>query len=579
MNGRFSLRKRLRGVLHALRLRGPLAGDPMARMLHAFVLSVAVWLGVWAIILVPLYPSPPARQVGTVVQLMIPLGSMVLLRLGSLHSASAFYLAAEWMFVTFLLAFNDGIRSPFLAHYVALPIMASWLLGLRGALWTVALCMTSTLAFALIEMAGIGMPRPFVTPLGIWATLVQIALTGAIPVAQILKARNKALERVQNDSIELQQRESSLRESEARFRNMADTVPVMIWVSGPDKLWTFFNKVWLDFTGRTIEQELGKGWATSVHPDDHEHFFATYYASFDASRSFQMEYRLRRADDEYRWVLCTGVPREGIFVGYIGSCIDITDQKRAEETLRRSLQEIAHLNRVAAMGELTASIAHELNQPLAAILCNAQAAARFLSGASPDLAQVLECLSDIVADDKRAAEVIQRLRDLLKKGEHHASSVDLNEVVSDAIRLVRNDALLRQVSVEFEPLPGLPPVFGDRIQLHQVVLNLIANGLDATAEQPQGDRWMSVRTAKADGGSIELTVEDSGKGIANSDMARVFEPFFTTKREGLGMGLSISRSIVQAHRGQIWAENSAGRGAIFHCVLPVAQQGAVASAK
>ncbi|PYT25621.1 MAG: hypothetical protein DMG58_23865 [Acidobacteria bacterium] len=219
------------------------------------------------------------------------------------------------------------------------------------------------------------------------------------------------------------------------------------------------------------------------------------------------------------------------------------------------------------------------NQPLGAILSNAQAAAPFLSGASPDLAQVLECLSDIVADDKRAAEVIQRLRDLLKKGEHHASSVDLNEVVSDAIRLVRNDALLRQVSVEFEPLPGLPPVFGDRIQLHQVVLNLIANGLDATAEQPQGDRWMSVRTAKADGGSIELTVEDSGKGIANSDMARVFEPFFTTKREGLGMGLSISRSIVQAHRGQIWAENSAGRGAIFHCVLPVAQQGAMASAK
>src|SRR5207249_1210896 len=133
--------------------------------------------------------------------------------------------------------------------------------------------------------------------------------------------------------------------------------------------------------------------------------------------------------------------------------------------------------------------------------------------------------------------------------------------------------------VRFEPLPRLPPVLGDRIQLYQVVLNLIVNGLDASAEKPTGVRWVLVRTAEAPSGDVELTVEDSGKGIADSDMARVFEPFFTTKRKGLGMGLSISRSIVQAHRGQIWAENGAEGGAIFHCVLPVAQQGAVASGR
>lgn len=172
--------------------------------------------------------------------------------------------------------------------------------------------------------------------------------------------------------------------------------------------------------------------------------------------------------------------------------------------------------------------------------------------------------------------MIKRPRGLLKKGEYQASLVDLNELVRDAMRLVGNDALLRQVSVRFEPLPGLPPVLGDRIQLYQVALNLIVNGLDAVAERSPRDRWVLVRTAKADGGGIELTVEDSGKGIAESNLARVFEPFFTTKREGLGMGLSISRSIVQAHAGRIWAENSAGGGAIFRFSLPVAQQGAAA---
>jgi C4-dicarboxylate-specific signal transduction histidine kinase len=270
---------------------------------------------------------------------------------------------------------------------------------------------------------------------------------------------------------------------------------------------------------------------------------------------------------------------DGLPVHMVGTCQDVTDSRRAEAALRQSLDEIAHLNRVAAMGELANSLAHELNQPLAAILINSQAASRFLSGQPHNLARVGDCLNAIAADDERAGEVIQRLRGLLKKGKSQASLVYLDEVVSDALRLVSNDPLLRQVSVKFEPLPGLPPVLGDRIQLYQVVLNLIVNGLEATAERPPDNRRVLVRTAESEGGRVQLTVEDSGKGIAESDLARVFEPIYTTKQEGLGMGLSISRTIVQAHGGRIWAENREGHGTIFHCVLPVAQQGAAAATR
>jgi PAS domain S-box-containing protein len=261
----------------------------------------------------------------------------------------------------------------------------------------------------------------------------------------------------------------------------------------------------------------------------------------------------------------------------VGVCVDVTDQRQAEVTVRQSLDEIAHLNRVSAMGELTASLAHELNQPLAAILSNAQAATRFLTHESPDLAQIRECLTDIVTDDKRAGDVIKRVRALLKKEESEATQVDLNEVVGDVIRMLRNEARLRKVSVAFEPTPNLPVVLGDRVQLHQVALNLLVNGLEALAEQGPGERSLKVRTNSSNGRAVELTVEDSGKGIVESELDRVFEPFFTTKPEGLGMGLSISRSIVQAHGGQLWAEKSANGGAMFRCWLPVVRHAASAS--
>jgi PAS domain S-box-containing protein len=614
--------------------------------------------------------------------------------------------------------------------------------------------------------------------------------------------------------------EESLRESETRFRTMANTAPVMIWMSGPDKLYTFFNKGWLDFTGRTLEQELGNGWAEGVHREDFDCCCEIYAKAFDARQEFTMEYRLRRFDGEYCWVVDNGVPRldsNGTFLGYIGTCIDITERKRAEETLaterkflrqvididpnfifakdregrftlanqavadaygttvenlvgktdadfnpdreeveffhrkdvevidtmqerfipeeritdaqgkarwlqtvkrpivmgdghasqvlgsatditerkraeerfrlaveaspsaivmvneqgqivlvnvqtetlfgyareelvgqsvevlvperyradhpahrggffaapqtrpmgagrelfarrkngseflveiglnpihtqegvlvltaivditerkRTELEvaqqraELAHIARVSTMGELAASLAHELNQPLTAILSNAQAAQRFIAANPADLEEVHEILKDIVQDNNRAGEIIRRLRAMVRKEKLEFVPLELAGVIRDVVQLVHSDAILHNIRVLLEINSGLPPVRGDKVQLQQVLLNLLLNAFDALKNSPADERSVAVQ-AELDGGSIlKVAVRDSGTGLNGGQLDKIFQPFFTSKPDGLGLGLSISRSIVEAHGGRLWVENNPDRGATFCFTLP-----------
>jgi PAS domain S-box-containing protein len=369
--------------------------------------------------------------------------------------------------------------------------------------------------------------------------------------------------------------EEALRESEARFRTLADTAPVLIWMSGPDKLCTFFNQGWLHFTGRTFEQELGKGWTQGVHEKDLEHCLEVYANSFDARREFTMEYRLRRLDGEYRWVLDTGVPRfapDGMFLGYIGTCIDITERKQTELEIAQQRNELAHLSRVTMLGELSGSLAHELNQPLTAILSNAQAAQRFLAREDADLDNVREILKDIVAEDKRAGEIIRRLRLLLKKGEVQQQALDANEVVQEVLKLVHSDLVNHSVTAHIELAPGLPAARADRVQIQQVLLNLVMNACDAMADVPADERRLIVRTGPADGENICISITDHGTGIEPENLEKVFEPFFTTKAHGMGLGLSVCRTIMTVHGGKLRAVNNPDRGATFQVSLPVAAE-------
>jgi signal transduction histidine kinase len=287
--------------------------------------------------------------------------------------------------------------------------------------------------------------------------------------------------------------------------------------------------------------------------------------------SFLLEYA-RDASVGDTWFALSVVPLDRPEGGAVVFHTDVSERKRIELDAQRSRQELAHFTRVSTMGELTASLAHELNQPLTGILANAQAARRFLGASPPDLVEVKEILEDIIEDDKRAAEVIQRLRDLLRKGESQQVPLDLNAVISDVARLVSSDAVIRNVTLTLVLDPDLPIVIADRVQLQQVILNLLINGMEAMGDNADSERPLVVRTECTDTRGVHVSVRDAGPGLRDGTQELVFEPFYTTKPAGMGMGLAIARSIIEAHEGAIWAVNNPTRGSAFHFTLPGASE-------
>ena len=379
---------------------------------------------------------------------------------------------------------------------------------------------------------------------------------------------------VVRDITERKRAEAELRESEARFRLVADSAPVMIWMSGTDKLCTYFNKPWLDFTGRSIDRELGNGWAEGVDPEDLQRCLDTYTQAFDRREAFRIEYRLRRHDGEFRWVLDIGVPRvnpDGSFAGYIGSCIDVTEQRRSDEQLRQVQEDLARVTRVVAMGELAAAIAHEVNQPLTAIVTNANFCLRRLDGATSKPDELRAAITAIASDGTRASGVISRIRSLLKKGAPDRTELDINEIIQDVTTLLRHEFTRSRVSLRTELASDLPRVPGDPVQLQQVFINLIMNAIEATSSSTNGRREILIRSAKNPDGVL-VQVQDSGPGIEPGLANRIFEPFFTTKAKGIGMGLSISHSIIESHGGRLGIVPSSA-GALFEFTLPIDDAG------
>jgi len=314
-----------------------------------------------------------------------------------------------------------------------------------------------------------------------------------------------------------------------------------------------------------------------IHSEDREAVRMLLARAIENNGSYEAEYRLILPNGEMHWIASHGrvefdVNGKPILVR--GLSHDITERKAAEQETQSLRDEIAHVGRVSMMGQLASALAHEISQPLGAILRNAEAAELFLQNASPDLDEIRAILDDIKKDDQRAGSVIDRMRGLLKRHSLEKRPVEVGELVGDTVALVRADAVARQVKLELEIQDGLPLVSADRVHLQQVLINLIFNGMDALNKLTLEDPRVRV-TAQFDGGqAVEIAVSDDGHGIPANKLVHIFDPFFTTKPNGMGMGLPISRTIIEAHGGRIWAENNNGGGAVFRFTLPILDEAA-----
>ena len=370
-----------------------------------------------------------------------------------------------------------------------------------------------------------------------------------------------------------------LKEERKFLRQVIDITPNLIFAKDRQGRFTLVNQAVADVYGSTIEDLVGKCDAEFNHSaTEVEHFRHMDLQVMDTLKEhFIAEEQITDASGKTRWLQTVKRPvldKDGTATQVLGASTDITWRRQSEMELERQRNELSHLSRVMVLSELSGSLAHELNQPLTAILSNAQAAQRFLAEGSPDLAELREILEDIVIDDKRAGEIIQGLRLLLKKGEKRSDPLDINEVTKDVMRLMRSDLLNEGVVAILDLSPALPTVLGDRVQLQQVLLNLMMNGCEIMTSTGEADRKLTIRTALDDENAVRVTVTDSGPGIAPANLERVFEPFFTTKPQGLGLGLQVCRRIITAHGGRMWATNDPARGATFHVTLPVNPEGA-----
>ncbi len=368
---------------------------------------------------------------------------------------------------------------------------------------------------------------------------------------------------------EIKGSEDRLRQRERDLTTIVETIPGLVWCASATGDLTYVNRRILDYTGTDLETLAKSGWVGFLHPDDVASTVRSWSHSLETGQALEIQYRFRRFDGVYRWFHVVGQAArdaEGHLTRWYGLLIDIDERKNMEEALRNTQARLSRAAQTATVGELAASIAHEINQPLAAVVANGHACLRWLSADPPNLAKAHEAAERIVRDGKGAGEVIQRIRALFRRASLEKTALDVNDIISEVIRLTSSEVLRRGVAVDAELEAGLPRIEGDRVQLQQLLLNLLVNGMeamDAVADRP---KRLCIRSTHQAGEGVLVEVRDCGPGLAEPD--KIFEAFFTTKENGLGMGLAICRSIVEAHSGRLWAASSNGAGATFSFTLP-----------
>jgi len=356
------------------------------------------------------------------------------------------------------------------------------------------------------------------------------------------------------------------------LRDVVETIPAMAFSVRPDGSTEFVNRPWLDYTGLSEMASLGSGWQITVHPDDFDEHLNKWQASLETGAPFENEARHRDANGEYRWFLVRAVPlrdEHGNILKWYGTLTDIEDRKRSEQERERLLQlraDLAHENRVSMMGELAASLSHELKQPITAAITDASTSLRWLARDQPDVEEAREAIKRTMKDGTRAAEIIDRLRSFYKKGAPtERELVDVNELIREILVLLRSEANRYSIGMRTELATELPKVTADRVQLQQVLMNLMLNAIEAMKDTA-GE--LTIKSELGEDGQLLISVSDTGVGLPVEKTDQIFNSFFTTKPQGSGMGLAISRSIIESHGGRLWASANNGRGATFQFTLP-----------
>jgi PAS domain S-box-containing protein len=364
--------------------------------------------------------------------------------------------------------------------------------------------------------------------------------------------------------------EKQLAASEKRLRLITNALPALIAYVDSNQRYRFNNNAYTEWFGISPEQALGRSIRDVVGEGVYRRV-GPYVERALAGENIRFTEDIDMGDGRLVSIDAIYVPdiaEDGRVCGIYILALDVTERNRAQKESKHLQEELIHAGRISTMGELAGALAHEINQPLSAIMSNAQAARRYLGAPQPDMSEIQEILADIVEDDARAGEVINRLRALLKHAQTDRQALDLNSILREVEALLNSDAVIREIRIDLELAPQLPLVQGDRIQLQQVALNLMLNAFEAMEEHPRGERRLLVSTRLQDA-AILTAVSDSGKGIPQEEIDKIFKPFYSTKPQGLGMGLSISRSIILAHKGRLWAESKPDGGSTFFFNLPL----------
>jgi PAS domain S-box-containing protein len=378
---------------------------------------------------------------------------------------------------------------------------------------------------------------------------------------------NIDIENLQYAESALRESESALRESERKLNLIINTIPAMAWSCTPDGQLEYWNQNLIDFVGLPFEDIVGYGFYRMFHPDDVDRMRITWEDIIATKQGRPVDARIRRADGEYRWFNLQQNPlldADGNVVRWYGVVVDIEDRKRAEESLRQSQSNLAQVTRMTTIGELAVSIAHEINQPLFAIVTNAGTCLRWLQDGHADLKQARLAAERVVHDGHRAGEIVASIRAMAQRSPVRMERTDFKRTLRDVLYLLREELQSRGLQVVADLPPEPVEVFGDRTQLQQVLLNLIMNSAEATPDASEALIRIGCTLRE---GEVEVSVSDTGVGIPAEQLDRVFEAFYTTKSDGIGMGLSICRSIVEAHGGRIWATANLLGGASFTFTL------------